>query len=226
MLPPTLAERLAAVDTRISDAVRTAGRDPGTVTRIAVTKGHPASVIRELAGLGVGDVAESRHQDAEPKVRALSGLGLRWHFVGQLQTNKARAVARYATVIHSVDRAALVVALTGDRAVPIECFLQVDLTGSPGRGGVQPGELTALAEVVLTSPGLRLRGVMGVAPLGADPRPAFARIRSLSEQLRTLAPEADAISAGMSGDFEAAIAEGATHLRIGTAITGKRPAAP
>lgn len=225
-LPPTLAERLAAVDARIDDAVRAAGRDPGTVTRIAVTKGHPAALIRELADLGVRDVAESRHQEAEPKARALDGLGLTWHFVGQLQTNKARAVARYSSVVHSVDRLPLAAALAGDRAAPIEFFIQIDLTGAAGRGGVQPGELTALAEAVLDMPGLRLRGVMAVAPLGADPRPAFARLRGLSEHLRTLAPEAVAISAGMSSDFEAAIAEGATHLRIGTAITGKRPVDP
>jgi len=223
---PTLAGRLAEVDERIAAAARAAGRDPASLTRIVVTKGHPPALVVELAGLGVRDVGENRHQEASAKAAELAGLGLRWHFVGQLQTNKARAVRRYAHAVHSVDRPSLVRALDAAGSGPAEpllCFLQLDLAGAPGRGGARPEELEPLAELLLAAGGLRLAGVMGVAPLGGDPRPAYALLRSCSERLRRLAPEAGAISAGMSGDFEAAIREGATHLRIGTAITGKRP---
>ena len=217
-----LADRLARVDGEIADAARSAGRDPTGLTRIVVTKFHPAELVRQLADLGVRDVGENRHQEAAAKAAELSDLDLTWHFVGQLQSNKAKAVRRYASSVHSLDRASLADALAGDTALDV--FLEVNLTGDPARGGVDPGMLVPLGERVLSTPGLVLRGVMAVAPLGEEPRAAFARVREASEQLRRLAPEATAISAGMSGDFREAIAEGATHLRIGTAITGKRPA--
>jgi pyridoxal phosphate enzyme (YggS family) len=217
-----LAERLAAVDAGIADAARAAGRDPGELTRIVVTKFHPASLVRELALLGVRDVGENRHQEAQAKAAETDDLGLRWHFVGQLQSNKARAVRRYAHAIHSIDRDSLVDALADPDAPPLEGFLEIDLSGEPGRGGAAPAEAERLAERVLRTPGLRLVGVMGVAPLGAESRPAFARLRGVSDRIRSLAPDADRISAGMSGDYAEAILEGATHLRIGTAITGKR----
>lgn len=216
-----LAGRLARVDAEIADAARAAGRDPAELTRIVVTKFHPAELVRELAGLGVRDVGENRHQEAAAKAAELSDLALNWHFVGQLQSNKAKAVRRYARAVHSVDRVSLADALAGE--APLDVFLELNLTGDPARGGVDPGSLPPLAEHVLTTPGLVLRGVMAVAPLGEDPRAAFARVRAASEALIRLAPGATAISAGMSGDFREAIAEGATHLRIGTAITGKRP---
>ena len=223
-----LADRLAEVDGRIADAARAAGRDPAELTRIVVTKFHPASLVRELHALGVRDVGENRHQEAAAKAGELADLDdLRWHFVGQLQSNKAQAVRRYAATVHSVDRESLVRALSareGDASV-LGCFLELDLSGEPGRGGVDPGAAERLAEQVLAAPGLELLGVMAVAPLGADPRPAFARVRETSERIRRIAPGATAISAGMSGDFADAIAEGATHLRIGTAITGKRSTA-
>ena len=218
---PGLAERLASVDAEILDAVRAAGRDPAEVTRIVVTKFHPAELVRELAALGVRDVGENRHQEAAAKAAELVDLGLNWHFVGQLQSNKAKAVRGYARAVHSVDRTSLADALAGE--APLEVFLELNLTGDPARGGVDPALLDPLAERVLSTRGLVLRGVMAVAPLGEDPRAAFARVRTASEALRRLAPEATAISAGMSGDFREAIQEGATHLRIGTAITGKRP---
>lgn len=217
-----LAERLAAVDAGIADAARAAGRAPGELTRIVVTKFHPASLVRELALLGVRDVGENRHQEAQAKAAETDDLGLRWHFVGQLQSNKARAVRRYAHAIHSIDRDSLVDALADPDAPPLEGFLEIDLSGEPGRGGAAPTEAERLAERVLRTPGLRLVGVMGVAPLGAEPRSAFARLRGVSDRIRSLAPDADRISAGMSGDYAEAILEGATHLRIGTAITGKR----
>ncbi|AYF99202.1 YggS family pyridoxal phosphate-dependent enzyme [Protaetiibacter intestinalis] len=220
---PPLAERLAAVDAGIADAARAAGRDPGELTRIVVTKFHPASLVRELAALGVRDVGENRHQEAQAKAAETSELGLRWHFVGQLQSNKARAVRGYAAAVHSLDRDSLVDALAAPDAPPLDGFLEIDLSGEPGRGGADPADAERLAERVLATPGLRLAGVMAVAPLGQEARPAFARLREVSERIRALSPGADRISAGMSGDYAEAILEGATHLRIGTAITGKRP---
>ena len=218
---PGLAERLAGVDAEIVDAARAAGRDPAELTRIVVTKFHPAELVRELAGLGVRDVGENRHQEAAAKAAELVDLGLNWHFVGQLQSNKAKAVRGYARAVHSVDRNSLADALAGESSLDV--FLELNLTGDPARGGVAPALLEPLAEHVLSTNGLALRGVMAVAPLGEEPRAAFARVRAASETLRRLAPDATAISAGMSGDFREAILEGATHLRIGTAITGKRP---
>jgi len=223
MADAPLAERLATVDAGIADAARAAGRDPGALTRIVVTKFHPASLVRELAALGVHDIGENRHQEAQAKAAETADLPLRWHFVGQLQSNKARAVRRYAHAIHSIDRDSLVDALADADAQALDGFLEIDLSGEPGRGGVAPADAERLAERVLATPGLRLVGVMGVAPLGAEPRPAFALLREVSDRIRTLAPDADRISAGMSGDYREAILEGATHLRIGTAITGKRP---
>jgi pyridoxal phosphate enzyme (YggS family) len=218
-----LAERLAAVDAAIADAVREAG--VAAPTRLVVTKFHPASLVRELVGLGVHDVGENRHQEASAKAAEVADPSLRWHFVGQLQSNKAKAVRAYAATVHSVDRASVVRALAADDGRELGVFLEIGLSDEPGRGGVDPAEAESLAELVLAAPGLRLLGVMGVAPLGAEPRPAFARLRGVSERIRGLDPAAAAISAGMSGDFREAILEGATHLRIGTAITGKRPAA-
>jgi PLP dependent protein len=219
---PTLAERLEVVRGRVIDAAADAGRDPATITTIVVTKFHPASLVRELAGLGVQDVGENRQQDAGPKAAELTDLDLTWHFIGQLQSNKVRAVLEYAKAIHSVDRGSLVDALDA-AARPVDAFIQLNLTADPGRGGVSPAGLDELAERVLAAPTLRLRGVMAVAPLEEEPRSAFARVRDASDRLRLLAPTADALSMGMSGDFREAILEGATHLRIGTAITGNRP---
>ena len=218
---PTLSERLAAVQAAVADAARAAGRDPAEITTIVVTKFHPPSLVRELAALGVRDFGENRHQEAQGKTAELSDLDATWHFIGQLQSNKARAVRRYADAIHSLDRPSLVGAL-GD-GEPLDVFVQVDLSDEPGRGGVVPAELDALVDAVLAKPDLHLRGLMSVAPLGVDPARAFASVRALSERVREAAPSATALSMGMSGDFEAAIREGATHLRIGTAITGNRP---
>ncbi|WP_294179377.1 YggS family pyridoxal phosphate-dependent enzyme [uncultured Schumannella sp.] len=218
-----LAARLARVDAAIADAAREAGRSASELTRIVVTKFHPASLVRELAALGVRDVGENRHQEAVAKAAECAELDVRWHFVGQLQSNKARAVRRYASAVHSVDRPSLLRALADSETSDLDCFLELNLTEDPARGGVRPDGVTELAELALATPGIRLRGVMAVAPLGEEPRAAFARVRAVSERLRELAPEASAISAGMSGDFADAIREGATHLRIGTAITGNRP---
>jgi pyridoxal phosphate enzyme (YggS family) len=207
----------------IADAARVAGRKPDDITTIVVTKFHPASLVRELAELGVRDVGENRHQDAAPKAQELESLPLTWHFIGQLQSNKARVVLDYATVIHSLDRESLVGALEAT-AMPVDAFIQLNLTEDPNRGGVAPDRLGALAERVLAGGSVRLRGIMAVAPLGEEPRRAFERVRLASEKLRQVAPAASELSIGMSGDFREAILEGATHLRIGTAITGNRPA--
>lgn len=220
-LPP-LSDRLAAVRTGISDAASAAGRDPAEITTIVVTKFHPASLIEELAALGVRDVGESRHQEAQAKAQALAGLDLTWHFVGQVQGKKARQVRAYSDVIHSLDRESLAAALASGEST-VDCFVQVNLTDDPARGGVAPAELDRLVERVLDTPGIRLLGLMAVAPLGAEPRASFARVRGMGEQVRRLAPEARFLSMGMSLDYADAIGEGATHLRIGTAITGNRP---
>ena len=217
-----LRARYEGVVSSIDAAAQNAGRSREDLTLIVVTKFHPASLVRELHSLGVQHIGENRHQDAEPKAGELVDLPLTWHFVGQLQSNKARAVTEYCRVIHSLDRSSLLRAL--DRAeAPVEVFLEVNLTDDPGRGGAEPTQLPDLAERVLASDHLTLRGVMAVAPRDEEPRRAFARLREHSEVVRRIAPEAVQISAGMSGDFADAIAEGATHLRIGTAITGNRP---
>jgi PLP dependent protein len=219
-----LADRLADVRASIADAASEAGREASDITTIVVTKFHPASLVAELAALGVLDIGENRHQEAQAKDAELQGLGVRWHFVGQLQSKKARQVRAYATAIHSVDRAALVDALRSDEA-SVDCFVQVNLTDDPGRGGVSPDGLDPLVEHVLATPGLNLLGLMAVAPLGEPARPAFARVRALSTRVQAIAPTATSLSIGMSHDFREAILEGATHLRIGTAITGNRPVA-
>ncbi|MBS1675139.1 MAG: YggS family pyridoxal phosphate-dependent enzyme [Actinobacteria bacterium] len=222
-----VAERLSAIDAAIADAARRAGRDPAGITRIVVTKFHPASLVRELYELGVREVGENRQQELSAKTAELADLDdLRWHFIGQAQTNKAGAIRRAAHAVHSVDRARIADSLdraTFDDSV-LDVLLQINLTDDPGRGGVAPGDLESLAEHVLTLPTLRLRGVMAVAPLDEDPAAAFARVHGYAERVRAIAPDAGWISAGMTGDFAEAIAAGATHLRIGSAITGPRPA--
>ncbi len=221
-----LAANLAEVRARIEAACRAAGRDPAEVTLIVVTKTWPAEDVRLLAGLGVTDVGENRDQEAAPKAAACADLGLRWHFVGQLQTNKARSVVRYADVVHSVDRAHLVAALgsAAERAGRrVGCLVQVRLEATEGRGGADPADVLALADQIGGAPALDLRGVMAVAPLGEPPEPAFARLADLAAELRRAHPSATWVSAGMSGDLEAAVAAGATHVRVGTAVLGRRP---
>lgn len=221
-----LGARLSAIDQKIADAARLAGRDAGDITRIVVTKFHPASLVRDLHALGVREVGENRQQELSAKTAALGDLDdLRWHFIGQAQTNKAAAIRRDADAVHSVDRDRLADALhraaTDDGILDV--LVQINLTDDPGRGGVAPEAAAALAEHVLGLPSLRLRGVMGVAPLDEEPPSAFARLRAVSDGIRSLDPAASWISAGMTGDFVEAIQAGATHLRIGSAITGPRP---
>lgn len=225
---PQLAERLARVRADIDDACRASGRDAAEVELIVVTKFHPASLVRELAALGERQFGESRHPESRDKAADLADVpGLDWHFVGQIQTKKARQIAQYAQWLHAIDRPALVDALASiERETPLDAFVQLNLTDDPDRGGVDEAGLPALVDHVLASPTLRLRGLMAVAPLDVEPEAAFARVRELSERMRERAPEATALSMGMSGDFVSAISQGATHLRIGAAITGNRPIRP
>jgi pyridoxal phosphate enzyme (YggS family) len=220
-----LRTRLSAIDARIADAANLAGRDPAEITRIVVTKFHPASLVRELQELGVAEVGENRQQELSAKQAELAELDLRWHFIGQAQTNKASAIRRSADVVHSIDRSRIADAL--DRAAEddtrLDVLVQINLTDDLGRGGVAPADAVGLAEHVLTLPTLRLRGVMAVAPLDEEPASAFARLRDVADGIRTVDSDATWISAGMTGDFAEAIAAGATHLRIGSAITGPRP---
>ncbi len=224
-----LAANLRDVRERIALACREADRDPAEITLVAVTKTFPASDVRLLAGLGITEVGENRDQEAAPKAEACADLPLVWHFVGSLQTNKARSVVRYAQVIHSVDRPRLVTALSQaarERENPVTCLVQISLDPpeSAGRGGARPEDVTALADRITAAPGLVLGGIMAVAPLGADPAPAFDRLAGYAEKLRSVHPAATIVSAGMSGDLKEAIACGATHVRIGTALLGGRRA--
>lgn len=226
-----LAANLQRVRERIGAACADAGRSPEELTLVVVTKFFPASDVALLADLGVTDVAENRHQEAGEKVASLDPdvrRRLAVHFVGQLQSNKAAAVTRYADVVQSVDRAKIARALdraADERDHPLEVTVQVDLSGDDAeRGGVRPADLPALVEEVAGLEHLRLRGLMAVAPLGADPAPAFATLAELVESIRRDHPDATWMSAGMSGDLEQAIAAGATHLRVGSAILGSRPA--
>lgn len=233
-----LATSLEEVRRRVAEAERAAGRPPGDVVLVVVTKTFPASDVKLLAACGAVDVGESREPEAGLKAAECADLGLRWHQVGQVQTRKAAAVAAWADVVHSVDRLRLVGALErghrraldeGTRPAGhlLEVLLQVDLAGDAAgggeRGGAPPGELAELADAVEAAEGLRLGGLMAVAPLGVDPREPFARLAELSTRLREDHPGAAAVSAGMSGDLEAAVAAGATHVRVGRAVLGARP---
>ncbi|MGC0332560.1 pyridoxal phosphate enzyme (YggS family) [Streptomyces sp. SAI-170] len=228
-----LAANLAKVEERIAAACQAAGRERDEVTLIVVTKTYPASDVRILSELGVRHVAENRDQDAAPKAAECADLPLNWHFVGQLQTNKVRSVAGYADFVQSVDRARLVTALSKE-AVRAErelgCLIQVALDAGASdrgeRGGVAPGGIEELADLVAGSPGLRLDGLMTVAPLTGEyagrQRAAFERLMDLSTALRRAHPAANMVSAGMSADLEEAVAAGATHVRVGTAVLGVR----
>lgn len=225
-----LSRNLGTVRGRIADACGRSGRAVDEVTLTVVTKFFPASDVRLLAGLGVRHVGENRHQEAEAKVAECADLDLTWHFIGGLQSNKAAAVASYASVVESVDRAKVLPGLsTGARrrGADVDVLVQVDLepggSQGSGRAGAAPDDLSALARRVTETDGLRLRGVMAVAPLAADPGPAFARLQLMAERVRLVEPSATWVSAGMSGDLEAAIESGATHVRIGSAVLGGRP---
>lgn len=223
-----LAANLESVRGRIRAACVAAGREPGEITLVVVTKFFPESDVRLLAGLGVRAVGENRHQEASAKAAACADLGLSWHFIGSIQSNKAAAVAGYSTVVESVDRLKLVTAL--DRGAhesgrEVDCLVQVSLDPpeASGRGGARPADVPAIAEAIANAGALRLRGVMAVAPLGEPPLPAFQRLAEVASELRRTHPDASVVSAGMSADLEEAVRCGATHVRVGSAVLGPRP---
>lgn len=226
---------LRKVNDRIDAALSACSRTDRPAL-IVVTKFFPAQDVALLSGLGVRDVGENRDQEAAAKAAEVSDSRLRWHFIGQLQTNKARSVVGYADSVHSVDRISLVDALEKAMARRMEqqgpeprtslnCYVQVNLsardTGS--RGGAQPSAVLEVAQKIDDAGHLNLAGVMAVAPLGEDPRDAFARLAEISAGVVARHPGARGISAGMSGDLEHAIAAGATHLRVGSDVLGARP---
>ncbi|RNL64995.1 YggS family pyridoxal phosphate-dependent enzyme [Nocardioides marmoriginsengisoli] len=227
-----LAANLAAVRARIDAACTAAGRAPGEVGLVVVTKYFPAADVRLLADLGVGEVGENKHQEASAKAAECADLGLSWHFIGSIQSNKAAAVARYADVVESVDRVKLVHGLSRgaeESGRVVDCLVQVSLDAgadsgpSHGRGGADPAEVGALADAIAAAPALRLAGLMAVAPLGEPAAPAFARLAEIASRLRADHPGATVLSAGMSGDLEDAVKFGATHVRVGSAVLGPRP---
>lgn len=212
-----LAQNLASVQQRITDACDASNRNISDVTLIVVSKTWPSSDIALLHELGMIHFGESREQEGHLKAQELSLANIVWHFIGQIQRNKARRIAQWANVIHSLDRPELI-PLLGDR----EVLIQVNLDRRSNRGGVDPTGVLALADRIADSP-LRLRGLMAVAPLDADPNAAFADLAVVHHQLQDRYPQATWLSAGMSGDFQEAIAHGATHVRLGTSILGSRP---
>lgn len=220
---------LDQVEARVAAAARAADRPADEVRLVVVTKFFPESDVRLLAELGVTDVGENRHQEAADKAAACADLDLRWHFIGSLQSNKAAAVAAYSDVVASVDRAKLLGGLSrgaGERGRDLDVLVQVSLDEEQAshRGGVAIADVDSLCDRVAETEHLHLRGLMAVAPLGADPAPAFERLAAVAAGVRSAHPEATQISAGMSHDLEAAISAGATHVRIGSAILGNRPA--
>jgi len=221
-----LSANLDAVHQRIAMAATAAGRQSSDIGLVVVTKFFPASDVRLLAGLGVTDVGENRHQEAEAKAADCADLELVWHFIGGLQTNKAAAVARYAGIVESVDRPELLPRLSrgaAEREKTLDVLLQVSLDRAEHRSGVSPDDLPALAEQTVATEHLRLRGLMAVAPLGEDPAAAFGRLAAIREGFLREHPDAGILSAGMSGDLEQAIFAGATHVRVGSAVLGSRP---
>jgi pyridoxal phosphate enzyme (YggS family) len=224
-----LAQRYNQIVEKVASAASASGKDASDITLVVVTKNHPPELVFDLIALGARDFGENRDQEAAPKAKEVissSNELTRWHFIGQLQTNKVRSVLEYADLIHSLDRESLLVELqkrTVGRVKPLGVFIQVNLTEDPARGGVGVKDLEAFASKVIESEGLRLEGLMGVGGLDKDPEIEFERLAGLSSKLQSLDPDAKGLSMGMSSDFEVAIGYGATHLRIGTAITGKRP---
>lgn len=223
-----LAANLAAVRARIDAATEAAGRAPGSVDLVVVTKYFPASDVRALADLGVRTVGENRHQEASAKAAECADLGLAWHFIGSVQSNKAVAIAQYADVVESVDRVKLVAPLARgaeESGRELTCLVQVSLDppGADGRGGAAGTEVEAVAAAVAAADGLRLGGLMAVAPLGEPALAAFQRLAAIAARLQAEHPGADVVSAGMSGDLEEAVKCGATHVRVGSAVLGSRP---
>jgi pyridoxal phosphate enzyme (YggS family) len=228
--PQNLPLNLHSVRERIASAAVHYGRNVDSVTLMAVGKGHPAATLAEAAALGLRDFGENYLQEALPKIEALRPLGLVWHFIGQIQSNKTREIAGHFAWVHTIDRAKVAQRLSEQRPPelgPLQACVQVRLGDEPGKGGVAPAGASALVAAIRELPGLQLRGLMCVPPAETSPqaqRAWFAQARRLRDALRTEFPglELDTLSMGMSGDLEAAIAEGATLVRVGTALFGPR----
>ena len=221
----TLADNLSAISARIASAAQAAGRDPASVQLLAVSKTKPASAIREIHAAGVCDFGENYLQEALTKQQALSDLPLIWHFIGPIQSNKTKAIAEHFDWVHSVDRLKIAQRLSEQRPAglaPLNICLQVNVSGEDSKSGCAPADLPALAKAVAALPNLQLRGLMAI-PEPTDDRAAqeaaFATLRQLQESLGL---GLDTLSMGMSHDLEAAIAQGATWVRIGTALFGAR----
>ncbi|MEY4714379.1 MAG: hypothetical protein RIQ37_709 [Actinomycetota bacterium] len=224
-----ISQRLSSVRERIANAAEHAGRNSEDVELVIVTKFHPVELVAELVDLGERNFGENKDQEASAKSDALSLLRsdveVNWHFVGQLQSNKVKSVLRYASTIHSLDRDSLLAELKKQLEKTdqtVGCFIELNLTDDPGRGGLEPSNLGMFAEKVLAVPQINLLGVMAVAGLGVDPRVDFEKAVVASEELRSISPESRYLSMGMSEDFELAVELGATHVRVGSAITGPR----
>jgi pyridoxal phosphate enzyme (YggS family) len=224
-----ISQRLSSVRERIANAAERAGRNSEDVELVIVTKFHPVELVAELVDLGERNFGENKDQEASAKSDALSLLRsdveVNWHFVGQLQSNKVKSVLRYASTIHSLDRDSLLAELKKQLEKTdqtVGCFIELNLTDDPGRGGLEPSNLGMFAEKVLAVPQINLLGVMAVAGLGVDPRVDFEKAVGASEELRSISPESRYLSMGMSEDFELAVELGATHVRVGSAITGPR----
>ena len=214
-----IAERLLDVQERIAVAAKKAQREPADLTLIAVTKTFPISDIEILSELGVQEFGENRDSDAAPKAAAVPG---RWHFQGQIQSNKLKSICSWAHVIHSLDELRHFQVIEKFATHPLEIFLQVNLDGLAERGGAAIESLYPLASIIQAHPVHRLAGLMAVAPLGIDPEIAFGNLHEIQRGFLRDFPSAKSLSAGMSQDFEIAISHGATHLRIGSQIMGSR----
>jgi hypothetical protein len=224
----SIAENLQVVRGRISSAARAAGRDPAAVSLLAVSKTHAPALIREAHAAGQRAFGENYVQEAEAKMASLADLPLEWHLVGPLQSNKTRTVAERFQWVHTVDREKVARRLSEQRPQglpPLEVLVQVNVSGEASKSGVAPQDAAALARVVAKLPRLRLRGLMTVpepTPDAGMQRARFAELRGLCESLRREGLALDTLSMGMSDDMEAAIAEGSTLVRVGTAIFGRR----
>jgi PLP dependent protein len=223
-----LPERIRAVRARVAAAAASAGRNADSVTLLAVSKGQPAPLIRAAAAEGLRDIGESYLGEALGKMEALADLPLTWHFIGRLQANKTRQVAERFAWVHGLDRLKIAERLSAQRpyhAPALNVCIQVNLAGESTKGGVPPREAPALAAAVAALPRLTLRGLMCIPPEETDRRRQrewFARLRALEDALNADGLALDTLSMGMSGDFESAIEEGATLVRIGTALFGPR----
>jgi PLP dependent protein len=221
----SIADNVRAIRLSIDDAARAGGREPGSVRLVAVSKTRPAALVREAAAAGCTDFGESYLQEALPKIDALADLGVTWHFIGAIQSNKTRAVAEHFHWVHTVSREKVARRLSGHcpAGKVLNITLQVNVDRDPGKAGVDPDDVLALLHQVTELDNLRVRGLMTILQRESSPAAGYRRLAELFDALRPHACASwDTLSMGMSGDFESAVAAGATHVRVGTAIFGER----